>query len=252
MKRILGYINLVLSFALLGFAATVCAQTGQKLVVFGASGSIGSLITSEALNRGYQVVGVSRNPQSMDVDSPNFVAVKGDVTDPDSFRELVQGADGVVISVQGNTQGNDPEQSTHALAAKVAVEVLGSMDNAPYVLQIGGATTLYNDPGIMADNLPFAAEPGSEMWGMFFGHWVALEAYRASDIAWTVLTPPMLITGLRDGSSQRTGQYRTAANEPVVPADGGRSTISSKDLAVAAIDEFENKAFVGRRFTVGY
>lgn len=221
------------------------------LVVFGASGSIGGDIVDEALAQGHEVIGVSRNPARLTVDHPAFTAVKGDVTDLESFLQLVDGADGVIISVQGNDKGNEPENATHAIAARIAIEALTDKADAPYVLQIGGATTIYETREAMAENLPFPAEPGTPLWGMFFGHLVALEAYRASNIAWTVLTPPALITGGRGDDNSRTGKYRTST-DGLVFNDAGQSTISQADLAVAAVDEIEQKRFVGRRFTVGY
>jgi len=221
------------------------------IVVFGASGSIGGDIVDEALARGHAVIGVARNPARLTLEHPHFTAVQGDVTDVESFSQVVDGADGVIISVQGNDKGNEPENSTHAIAAKVAIEALTGKDNAPYVLQIGGATTIYETREAMAENLPFPAEPGTPLWGMFFGHLVALEAYRASDIAWTVLTPPALITGGRGDDNARTGKYRTSTDGLVVN-DAGQSTLSQADLAVAAVDEIEKRQFVGRRFTVGY
>jgi len=247
-RNVVGIMSLVL------WSLPSLLWSADTLVVFGASGHIGGEIVKEALDRGYRIVGVSRNPGKMTFNQPGFVAREGDVTDVESFRNLVQGAKAVVISVQGNAHGNEPEQSTHALAAKVAIEVLSGMQNPPYVIQIGGSTTLYNSAELMAKNLPFPADPGSEMWGMFFGHWVALEAYRASGVPWTVLTPPWQITGAMANDpnpGSRTGKYRTAAEERIMDANGNNS-ISLQDLAVATIDEIENRQNVGRRFTVGY
>lgn len=223
------------------------AALADRLLVFGASGKIGSEIVQEALGRGHDVIGVSRNPAKLTVDHPGFTAVKGDVTDVASFSGLASDVDVVIISVAGNTHGNEPEQATHAIAARIAIEALSGNEDAPYVLQIGGATTLYGSREEMAQNLPFPAEPGTATWGMFFGHLVALEAYRASDIAWTVLTPPLRIMG----EQPRTGSYRTSTDGPVYDEEGN-STISRADLAVAAIDEVEHENFVGRRFTIGY
>ena len=89
---------------------------------------------------------------------------------------------------------------------------------------------------------------------MLIGHKVALDTYRASDIDWTVLTPPFNIMGWTpDGISdtQQRGEYRTSTTEFVTDADGSMS-IFVADLAGAAVDEVENRAFARQRFTVGY
>ena len=237
--------RLMAMLTLTGMALT--QAQAETIVIFGASGRIGGEIMQEALSRGHEVIGVSRSPEKFTVDHPNFKGMAGDVTDPDSFRALVEGADGVVISVQGNSEDNDPKKSTHAVAAKVAVEVLTGVEDAPYVLEIGGATTLVNDPELMLESMPFPAEPGTPMRGMIFGHWEALVNYRASTIDWTVLTPPLQIVN----EGPRTGVYRTSTDGAVRDAEG-QSRVSRADLAVAAVDEIEKRQFVGRRFTVGY
>jgi hypothetical protein len=123
-----------------------------------------------------------------------------------------------------------------------------------YVIQIGGATTIYETKEAMLDHLPFPAEPGSPAYGMLFGHLVALQTYRASNIRWTVLTPPAEIDGWSMGAKtvlNRTGKYRTSTAGLVEDASG-KSVVNVADLAVAAVDEAEKQRFVGKRFTIGY
>ena len=240
--------------ALLGGAA-VQAQDSQSIVVYGASGSIGGLIVNEALERGHSVIGVSRSPDRLTVEHPNFTPMQGDVTDVESFTAVTSGADAVVISVQGTPEGDfAPENSTHALAASTAAAALDGMAGAPYVLQIGGATTMLPTVEDMLANAPFPVSEGSPPYAMLIGHKVALDTYRASDIDWTVLTPPFNIMGWTpDGISdtQQRGEYRTSTTEFVTDADGSMS-IFVADLAGAAVDEVENRAFARQRFTVGY
>ena len=57
----------------------------DKIVVYGASGSVGRVIVEEALSRGHEVIGVSRNPESLKFDNVRFTAAPGDVTDPDDI-----------------------------------------------------------------------------------------------------------------------------------------------------------------------
>ena len=240
--------------ALLGGAA-VQAQDSQSIVVYGASGSIGGLIVNEALERGHSVIGVSRSPDRLTVEHPNFTPVQGDVTDVESFTAVTSGADAVVISVQGTPEGDfAPENSTHALAASTAAAAFDGMAGAPYVLQIGGATTMLPTVEDMLANAPFPVSEGTPPYAMLIGHKVALDTYLASDIDWTVLTPPFSIMGWTpDGISdtQQRGEYRTSISD-FVTDDEGNSAIYVADLAAAAIDEIENRAFVRQRFTVGY
>ncbi|MFT3907543.1 MAG: NAD(P)H-binding protein [Steroidobacteraceae bacterium] len=239
-----------------GAAALLLAQSvsAATIVVYGATGSVGSVIVREALSRGDTVIGVARDPQKVSFDDKNFHAVAGDVTDEDSFRKITAGADAVILSVVGPGKDNLPENSVQAQAAAVAVKAFTGAKKAPYVLEIGGASTLYGSREGTAAHLPVKAEPGSVMYGVFLGHWSVLEIFRASTIRWTVLTPPQSIQGWSPNAPpvvNRTGKYRTATDSFVTGADG-KSAIDIGDLAVAAIDEVEKPHFVGQRFTVGY
>jgi putative NADH-flavin reductase len=236
---------------LLGASRLASATT---VVVYGASGAIGGQIVNEALSRGYDVVGVARELGKMPPPRKGFTAKVGDVTDVESFKTLTQGADAVIISVSGGGKDNAPENSTAALAAKTAIAAFTDMPKAPYVIEIGGATTMYENKDDMLAHLPFPAPAGSPMYGMFLGHLVALESYRASNIDWCVLTPPFDIEGMsRDGklSPKRTGKYRTSTTSVVLDTDG-KSHANIADLAVAAVDEVAQKKFVRQRFTIGY
>ena len=235
--------------------AAALAQGNQTIVVYGASGSIGGLIVDEALDRGHVVIGVSRSPDRLTVEHANFTPVQGDVTDAESFAAVTNGADAVVISVQGTPEGDfAPENSTHALAASTAAAALVGKQDAPYVLQIGGATTMLPTVEDMLANAPFPVSEGTPVYAMLIGHKVALDTYQTSDIDWTVLTPPLDIMGWTPGGisdAQQRGEYRTSTTEFVMDSDGNNS-IYVADLAAAAVDEVENRTFVRQRFTIGY
>ena len=229
------------------FALTAAAES---IVVYGASGNIGAKIVTEALNRGHVVIGVSRNPAKLTVDHANFSAVSGDVTSVESMLEIIVGSDAVVISVQGDAPDNKPEETTHnqaALTFIAAAKQLGA--EAPRVIQVGGATTLTVNGTVGLENpdFPFPVVEGSAFYAMLWGHWHALENYRAADdIKWTVVSPPKSIF-----AGERTEEFRLGENEMIVD-DNGESVISQEDFAVAIIDEIESPSAIGKRITVGY
>jgi uncharacterized protein len=225
---------------------------GERIVVYGATGAIGSVIAREALARGDTVIGVARDPAKLHIRSPRYTAVTGDVTDLQSFRRITRGADAVIISVLGNGRDNAPENSVSARAAKVVVEAYTGLARSPHVIQIGGAPTMYGSRDAMLAHMHLT--PGSPMYGTIFGHLIALQTYRASHIRWTVLTPPLDIQGWKPHTPpqpHRTGKYRVSTTELVRDAHG-RNAINIADLAVAAVDEAEHPHFIGQRFTVGY
>jgi putative NADH-flavin reductase len=246
----LGRVGLVLLLMMAGLSSA--AASGARIVVFGATGAIGGLITQEALGRGDTVVGVARDPSKLAISDPHYTAVAGDITNLDDFKRITQGADAVIISVLDSGK-NAPENSVSALAAKVAVQAYTGVARSPHIIEIGAAPTMkYETQQAILENVHLP--PGSPMYGIILGHLVALETFRASHIRWTVLTPPSHIQGWTLGAPpqpHRTGKYRVSTTELVSDAQG-QSAIDVADLAVAAVDEAEHPQFVGQRFTVGY
>ena len=227
------------------------AASGARIVIYGATGAIGSVITQEALSRGDIVVGVARDPSKLKISDPHYTAVAGDVTNLDSFKSITQGADAVIISVL-DSGNNPPENSVSALAAKVAVDAYAGVPRSPHIIQIGAAPTMYDTKEALLAHVHLP--PTSPMYGIVMGHLAALQTYRASHIRWTVLTPPLNIQGWTMGAPpqpHRTGKYRVSTTELVTDAQG-QSAINIADLAVAAVDEAEHPRFIGKRFTVGY
>jgi uncharacterized protein len=252
MQNIIAKSLLAVLIGMCGTCFTAQAAEPKRIVIYGATGHAGAQIVKEALDRGYSVTGASRNPKKSTVKNSNFTAIKGDVADADSIKSIVAGADAIIVSVSGNLPDNKPENATTNRAAHAMVKALGEMgDSAPRVIQIGGATAMYDTKEAMLNHLPFPAPEGSAMYAMLFGHLEALNTYRASNIKWTFIAPAENILGWPRSVGNRSGKYRTSTTEALRDAKG-RSVITLSDLAVAVIDEVENGKFIRQRFTVGY
>jgi putative NADH-flavin reductase len=72
----------------------------MRIVVFGANGSTGRLLTTQALTAGHQVVAVTRRPAEFPVTGERLAVVRADVHDAEAVDRAVQGAE-VVLSVLG-------------------------------------------------------------------------------------------------------------------------------------------------------
>jgi|SRR5579875_54191 len=213
----------------------------MKLVVFGASGTIGSRIVAEALNRGHQITAVSQDPDSFDRADARINVVRGNVLDPASVAQVVRGADAVVSSI-GVRRGKYP-QSLMAEGARALIAGLRQAGVRRLVV-VSSAGSLEVAPGQMLMDTPGfnpQTRPGS------LSHLEALKALReASDLEWTAISPPQTI---RPG--ERTGNFRVGAERLLTDAEG-KSAISTEDYAVALVDELEQPRHVRQRFTVAY
>src|SRR6266540_2526436 len=68
----------------------------MKFLITGATGKIGNAVARRLVDREDEVVALVRNPaKARELLPPGVQLARGDVTDPDSVRKAVQGADGV-------------------------------------------------------------------------------------------------------------------------------------------------------------
>jgi putative NADH-flavin reductase len=213
----------------------------MKIALFGATGSIGSRILEEALQRGHEVTAIVREPSKLPATDPKLQVVPGDITDANSYLPAVHGVDAVVISVspRGNTSGAD--------LLTLANNLLASLPAAGVkrLLWVGGAGSLEVAPGVRAvDTDGFPAEYKVE--ALALGD--VLDVLRASSagIDWTFISPPFVIA-----PGERTGQYRLGGDQPLFDAQGN-SRISNEDYAVALLDRVEKNDAPRKRITVGY
>ena len=228
------------------FGSAALAQQ-LDILVYGATGKIGSLVVDEALARGHRVTAVSRNPAQIEKQHPNLAAIRGDLLDDDSIRELTNGRDVVIVSVRGVIGEKIAGNALQYIAVQRVAAVLRDMgQDAPRLIHVGGAGSLLVDGELYADRLPRLFLPKG-LEAEIDGQVLTLEFLTGQDgIDWTYITPPKNFT-----NGERTGEYRTGSDEMLEDARG-RSRLSRADFAVALIDEAETGAHVGRRFSVAY
>lgn len=241
------------TLAALGVPADIALAQRQaaeplSIVVFGASGRVGSRIVTEALSRGHSVTGVSRSLDSLTEAHARFTAVVGDVTDAASVAAIAAGHDAVVSAIGGsNPDSDDPANSVPAQAGRALVAGLRSLGaHAPRLIVVGGgSSTLESSPGVPiedATDVPTGAR-AARVWG----HRVVLDLLETvTDLRWTFFSPAL---EMRPG--ERTGVFRVGGSVVIRDAEGS-SRISMEDFAVAMIDELEHPQRVREQMTVAY
>jgi putative NADH-flavin reductase len=71
----------------------------MKLVVFGSTGGLGKQIVNQALAEGHEVTAFARNPLAIDVNHALLKVFQGDVSDPKSVEDVIEGKDAVISAL---------------------------------------------------------------------------------------------------------------------------------------------------------
>lgn len=209
----------------------------MNIVLFGASGMIGSRLLTELVSRGHQLTAVVRDPAKIEAHE-NTVATAGNIFDPASVAEAASGAD-LVISAYGPGPANSEllVSATQALIAGV------QSSGVKRLIMVGGAGTLEVAPGMrLVDTPNFPPE-----WkGIALAHGEALELLKTSLLDWTSASPAAYIH-----PGDRTGKFRLGTDQLIVN-DKGESEISAEDFSIAIADEAEKPHYIRKRFTAAW
>ncbi|WP_229074515.1 NAD(P)-dependent oxidoreductase [Actinoplanes sp. DH11] len=214
-----------------------------RISIIGANGSIGRVITDEALARGHQVTAVVRDTAKLGRTHDDLRVETGDVLDPADVARVAEHRD-VVVSAVGGGDGAGHVRLIEPALRSLVTALRGLGGAAPRLIAVGGAGSLEVMPGMRLWDMP-GLPP--EALTVMHAHGVGLDYLRTvSDVRWTSLSPAAMID-----PGVRTGRYRTGGDRLVSDATR-QSRISTEDYAVALIDEIETPRHIGRRFTVAY
>jgi len=209
----------------------------MKVVLFGASGTIGSRILDELVRRGHTVTAAARHPEKVK-QAAAVAAVQADVNDAASVATVAKGADAAVSAYA------PPQDHPETLVDAVRSLVSGLGDaGVRRLIVVGGAGSLEVAPGVQLVDAP--SFPAG--WkGIALAHRDVLPVLKGADLDWTYFSPAAMIE-----PGQRTGKFRLGGTRLVVN-DRGESKISAEDYAVALVDELEQPRYVRQQFTAAY
>jgi putative NADH-flavin reductase len=211
-----------------------------RIIVLGGTGYAGRHIVAEAVNRGHEVVSVSRSVPSNPVEGAQNV--QGSVLDLASLGDVFTGADAVVSSLSPR---GDMENSVLDALGGVVEALSGTKTRLGVVGGAGGSLVAPGGPRLFDQGFPeeykHEAQVGIDS--------LALLEKTDDGLDWFFVHPAEVFGAWAEG--ERTGQYRDGGDVIVRDADG-KSYISGPDFAVAVVDEIEQGNHRRERFTVGY
>ena len=191
-------------------------STPKTLALFGATGRTGRHLLQQALERGYNVRVLARDPGKLAVQSERLVVVRGNLKDAACVEEVITGAD-AVLSVLGPTS-NEP---TFEISRGTA-DIMSTMKRQGVKRLIISAGAGVGDPGDTPKlfnkliNVALKATARNVYEDML----KTVDQVRGSGLEWTVVRVPRLTDG------PKTGQVRVG-----MVGQGTGANLSRADMA---------------------
>ncbi|MFD6221923.1 NAD(P)-dependent oxidoreductase [Nocardia asteroides] len=161
----------------------------MRVVVFGANGPTGRLLTGQALDAGHQVVAVTRRPESFEPHHDRLDVVGADVLDAATVDAVVSGAD-AVLSTLGVAAGKEPIH-TYSRGTAHIVAAMGrhGLRRLAVVSSAGVDPHPYSDGGLFFTRIlvPYVTRV---LGKTLYDDMRRMEALvRATDLDWTIVRP---------------------------------------------------------------
>ncbi|MDE4191438.1 NAD(P)-dependent oxidoreductase [Phaeobacter gallaeciensis] len=214
----------------------------MKIILFGATGDVGSATLHEAVSRGHHITAVARDTSRLGTLPSGVDALSLDLLGkPDAAADAAAGHD-LVISALRPAAGHEDDlvlltRAALNAAASAGIPALITGGAALLKLADGSGHTVLSAPDFLPDAVRPIAQACADQ-----------DALLEQDTAatWTCLRPPaMLLPG------PRTGHYEFGTDTLVTDAEG-QSQITYADFAVAMLDLAEAPQIARRRLTAAW
>lgn len=209
----------------------------MHVVLYGASGAIGSRILAELVRREHTVTAATRHPERIDA-AEGVTPMQSDATNAASVARTAKGCDAAIDAI------SPAEGQPYRLVdvAKSLVKTLPEVGVSRLIV-VGNAGTLE-----VADGVPQMDTPE------FPDQWMAVamaqrevfKVLRESDLDWTFYCPASIVQ-----PGERTGRFRVDGSKMIYNSEGA-SRISMEDFAVALVNELELPEHVRQQCTAAY
>lgn len=208
----------------------------MKVIIFGATGSIGKHLVDQALAAGHQVRAFSRNPAALGINHPNLSIWPGDVFDPPSVAAAIKGCDGVLIAL-GSTKLSNKVRS---VGTKNIVQAMQQHGVKRLVCQTTlGIGDSQADLNLFWKYLMF----GLILRAIFRDHVVQEGIIKGSGLDWVIARPAAFV----DGPATGTYQHGFAAGENKLTLK-----ISRADVAGFMLQQLTNDSYLFRTPGLSY
>ncbi|MFC8055027.1 SDR family oxidoreductase [Bacillus cereus] len=204
-------------------------ESTNKIAILGANGKAGKFLVNEALEKGYQVKILTRNPNNMTITNENLEIIIGDACDFSSICKLVKGCRAVINAV------GQPKNESYIFSTvtKHILEAMKEFEVKRYILISGGSVNVAGDQKGIVNKI------GAQLFKVFLpkmmqDKYKELQIIQSSDVDWTIVRLPFVLEG--DGIGD--------IKESLVDMPGIK--IQNSDIAPFVIKQISSERYVGK------
>ncbi|MGH9680707.1 MAG: NAD(P)-dependent oxidoreductase [Candidatus Acidiferrales bacterium] len=209
----------------------------MKLLLLGATGSLGRHLAAQALSRGYEVTALVRNPLKLPVSDPHPRLIVGDALNPATLNEAVQGQDAVIFSL-GRPDHRKPT-TLFSDATRILIRAMETHGVRRLVCVTGiGAGDSKGHGGFLYDRivLPLITRE------TYIDKDLQEELIRASSLDWVIVRPESFTNGPLHGNLRAVTDLRGVTIR----------SISRADAAAFVLDQLAGSRYLRQSPLIGY
>jgi len=201
----------------------------MKLVVLGATGPTGKLVTRQALDRGWAVTALARDPARLEIAHPGLTVAVGDATQPADLECAIALGD-AVVSALGSGKSRRSTIASSAARAVIDACLHTGVSRLVWLSALGVGASAAD--GSTMQRLLWRAAMGQ----VFSDNEIADEAVAGSTLDYTLVYPTTLSNRPATGTAHAAEHLRLK----------GMPTISRADVAAFMLDVVAEKSWIRR------
>lgn len=206
----------------------------MKIIVFGASGSVGRHVVRQALAEGHQVTAFRRTPPAEEPRERDLSFRLGDVLDAEAVARAVAGHDAVVVALGAGRHG-------HVRAAGTR-NIIAAMQNRGPRRLVCLSTLGAGDSRALLNFFWKRIIFGLLLRGAYADHQAQETAIRDSGLDWTIVRPGAFTDG------DLTGEYRHGS----LAGERLALKVSRADVAHFMVGALTGNAYLRRAPGISY
>jgi putative NADH-flavin reductase len=208
----------------------------MRILVLGATGSVGRLAVEELLKRGHQVTAIARSSQKLGDLASRIRVAEGDAVDPGAVETAVSGQDAIIYALGA---GNVRHTTLFSDSTRVLLTAMNRHSVRRLICVTGvGAGETKGHGGFLYDRILFPLFTK----GVYADKDIQETLIRQTDVEWTIVRPASFRKETPPGPLRAV----TAVDDVTL------RRISRSEVAQFLVDELEQNRYVRQCVFIGH